>query len=358
MPLPVLTTEDDVRSIVTYLKTKPIGATLAEAGAVVKKQVLDSRKISAYVQWGLVTRDGDRLKLSPLGWDLARKPQTEAEVFRSILDAIVPYRSALEWIHHQQLPSVTNIDVAANWHEHHAKALGTDNEGTIKDAGVCFFHLCEAAGLGKLTIGRHGLSTRLDVDREALAAHIEAGPTAPPWDSPSEEAPATHTVTSDEESHPDTLVEEPPSKSVSPPPPERLRVFIAHGKNLEIVSQIETMLELADIDSEVAEEEETPAIPVPDKVLNAMRRCSAGIIAVTVEQGPDADANNFTLNENVLIEIGAAFVLYDRRVVLVWDKRLPVPSNLQGLYRCEFEGEELSWGAAMKLMKAIQKFKN
>ncbi len=59
----------------------------------------------------------------------------------------------------------------------------------------------------------------------------------------------------------------------------------------------------------------------------------------------------------MLIEIGAAFVLYERRVVLVWDKRIPVPSNLQGLYRCEFEGDELTWRAGMRLMKAIQQFK-
>jgi hypothetical protein len=58
-----------------------------------------------------------------------------------------------------------------------------------------------------------------------------------------------------------------------------------------------------------------------------------------------------------LIEIGAAFVLYDRRVVLLWDKRVPVPSNLQGLYRCDYEGNELSWTEGMKLMKAIQGFK-
>jgi hypothetical protein len=42
---------------------------------------------------------------------------------------------------------------------------------------------------------------------------------------------------------------------------------------------------------------------------------------------------------------------------LLWDKRIPRPTNLQGLYRCEFEGEDLSWSAGMKLMKAIQKFK-
>ena len=126
---------------------------------------------------------------------------------------------------------------------------------------------------------------------------------------------------------------------------------------MEIVEQLQTMLGVAEIPNEVAEEEETTAIPVPDKVFSAMKRCRAAIISVSVDESHRDGNGGYTINENVLIEIGAAFVLYDRRVVLVWDKRLPVPSNLQGLYRCEYEGEELSWTAGMKLMKAIQDFK-
>jgi hypothetical protein len=117
------------------------------------------------------------------------------------------------------------------------------------------------------------------------------------------------------------------------------------------------MLDLADIASEIAEAEETTAIPVPDKVFDAMRRCQAGIIICSVEESSKDADGNYALNDNVLIEIGAAFVLYEKRVVLVWDKRLPIPSNLQGLYRCEFEGDDLSWSAGMKLMKAIRGFK-
>jgi len=117
------------------------------------------------------------------------------------------------------------------------------------------------------------------------------------------------------------------------------------------------MLEMGDIKGEIAEAEETTAIPVPEKVFNAMRRCNAGIIVVSVEDSSKDLKSNFTVNDNVLIEIGAAFVLYDKKVVLVWDKRIPVPSNLQGLYRCEFEGNELAWSAGMKLMKAIKEFR-
>lgn len=355
MSLPIITTADDVREIIKYLRNKPTGATIAEAKAAVRKQILDARKVAAYQFWGLISKDGERVKLSPLGWELARQPGTEAQVFRTVLDSKTPYRSVLEWIHHQNLDAVTNVDVAAHWHEHHKEALGTDNETTIKDMAVCFFHLCQAAGLGKLTLGRQKQSTRLNVERAELKNYIEAGPSTPPWVEP----PAETAKEEKKEQAVSTISPErtQPPPTVPAPTSEKLRVFISHGKNMQIVEQVQTMLELADIEGVIAEKEETAAIPVPDKVFNAMRRCRAGIILVTAEEGKKDDAGNYSLNDNVLIEIGAAFVLYDRRAVLLWDKRLPVPSNLQGLYRCEFEGNELTWSAGTKLMKAIQGFK-
>jgi hypothetical protein len=137
--------------------------------------------------------------------------------------------------------------------------------------------------------------------------------------------------------------------------PQPFRVFITHGKNMDIVGQVKDVLELYDIEYEVAVEEESPAIPVPQKVLSAMRRCSAGVMVVSADD--DAAAAASTINNNVLIEIGAAFVLYDQRVVLLWDKRLKVPSNLQGLYRCEFEGNQLSFVGGTKLAKAVKGFR-
>ncbi len=132
-------------------------------------------------------------------------------------------------------------------------------------------------------------------------------------------------------------------------------MFITHGKNTGIVEQVKDVLSLYDIEFEVAVEEETTAIPVPQKVLAAMRRCKAGIMIVTADD--DGAATAGTINNNVLIEIGAAFVLYDQQVVLLWDKRLRVPSNLQGLYRCEFEGDQLTFAAGTKLARAVKGFR-
>ncbi len=266
----------------------------------------------------------------------------------------MPYRSALEWLHHQNLEAVTNADVAAHWHEHHTESLGSDKEGTIKDQAVCFFRITEGAGLGKMTIGRKGASTRLEVDRKALAGYIEAGPTAVPLAEFIEEsmAPLELDGQANRPDHPASAKVPVEQKEEAP----HLRVFITHGKNLELVEQVETMLQISEIDYEIAIKEESTAIPVPEKVFGAMRRCTAGIIIVSKEQA-QGDSSVVQINPNVLIEIGAAFVLYDRRVVLMWEKGMAVPSNLQGLYRCEFEGKELGWAAGMKLMKAIKEFR-
>jgi len=354
---------DDVRAIVSYLRTRPVGATSAEARAVVRPQVLDGRKVAAYIAWGIVERDGERLKLAPRGWDLARKPQEEALVLRSVLDGIPPYRSVLEWAHHQKMASFTNVDVAAHWAEHHSAAVGTENENTIKDAAVCFFHLAQGAGLGKLTIGRRSKATRLDLNREQLQRYVEAGPSTPPWTDSTTAAPASDvspTAAPSIQSEVIPVASTPQSAAVIPEPKAggRLRVFISHSsRNMEIVEQVESLLTLAQMDTEVAEAEETTAIPVSEKVFELMHRSDAAIIAVTVDDRKKDASGKYFINENVLIEIGAAFVLYQRQVVLLWDKRLPVPSNLQGLYRCEFEGNELTWSAGMKLSKAIQNFK-
>ncbi|MCC2031846.1 TIR domain-containing protein [Microbacterium allomyrinae] len=356
MTLPIKTGVDDALAVVAYLKSKPTGATLAEAKAVIDNRVLDGRKLNAYQVWGLVEQEGEKYKLTDRGRRLARDPESSPQIFREVINSIPTYRSAIEWAYHQKFDTISVDDLAANWHAHHREALGTDADGSIKGAVTCFFNVADGAGLGKYVVGRSGGMTRLEVYSAQLKPLVEAGPSDPPWQKQS-----TEEHDSEEESDSDDVEPSAPAAPVVPaelpaPEAESVRVFISHGKNMDVVDQVKTVLDLADIKWEVAVEEESAAIPVPDKVFGAMRSCNAGIICVSGEEVSGTEGE-YTLNQNVLIEIGAAFVLYDRRVVLLWDKRIPVPSNLQGLYRCEFDGDELSWSAGTKLMKAIQGFK-
>ena len=240
--------------------------------------------------------------------------------------------------------------------------LGTDNEQSIKDRVVCFFRVCEEGNLGTLTIGRRGQTTRLALSTDVLELFIGAGiPKAEEEaeesidaESEIEESTEANTATEEHSSVPAAHVPHPVDSSNDD---TKVRVFISHGKNMELVEQVETMLGVAEIPYELAVSEETSAIPVPEKVFNSMRKCNAAVIIVSVDEEPGEDETP-SINQNVLIEIGAAFVSYNKKVILLWDKRIPVPSNLQGLYRSEFEGDELSWKSGMKLMKALKDFQN
>jgi|WetSurMetagenome_2_1015567.scaffolds.fasta_scaffold58779_2 hypothetical protein len=133
--------------------------------------------------------------------------------------------------------------------------------------------------------------------------------------------------------------------------------FISHSKNDTILEQIKTILEFGQFKYTVAEEVETTSIPIPEKVFTLMRNCNCAIINVSADEKEKNLDNSYRVNPNVLIEIGAAFLAYNRKVILLADKRVTLPTNLQGLYRCEYEGNELSFSAALKLQKALVQFR-
>jgi predicted nucleotide-binding protein len=145
-----------------------------------------------------------------------------------------------------------------------------------------------------------------------------------------------------------------------PPRLERnRRVFVSHGSNRQVVEHLKELLEYGEYDPVVAVERETTSKPVPDKVLDDMRSCAAGIIHVGVESViiDTEGAEHPQLNSNVLIEIGAAMALYGRNFILLVEEGTRLPSNLQGLYEVRYEGKSMDAGATMKLLKAFKEFK-
>jgi predicted nucleotide-binding protein len=137
------------------------------------------------------------------------------------------------------------------------------------------------------------------------------------------------------------------------------KVFITHGKNKAFIDPIKKLLTFGELEAVVADEKQTVSQPVPEKVMEDMRSCGAAIIHVEDEKRlMDKEAKeHVVLNENVLIEIGAAMALYGRRFILVVKDGVQLPSNLQGLYEVRYEGATLDGNATIKLLEAINDMK-
>lgn len=136
-------------------------------------------------------------------------------------------------------------------------------------------------------------------------------------------------------------------------------IFIAHGKNSQtIVGQLKELISYGQMKPIVSVDRETTAIPVPMKVFEDMRACDAAIIHLDMDILTLADGTTRTqINENVLIEIGAAMALYQDRVILLCQRGTTLPSNLQGLYYCEYNGNQLDYASTIKLLKAMQEIR-
>lgn len=150
------------------------------------------------------------------------------------------------------------------------------------------------------------------------------------------------------------------SNSVVEPARANRRVFITHGKNMAFIEPIKKLLGFGELIPVVSVEKQSVSQPVPDKVMNDLRSCSAAIIHVDSEETLiDREAKEQTvINPNVLIEIGAAMALFGRRFILLVRDGVKLPSNLQGLYEVRYQGDVLDGAATIRLLEAINDIKN
>ena len=95
------------------------------------------------------------------------------------------------------------------------------------------------------------------------------------------------------------------------------------------------------------------------KVMAEMRSCGAAIIHVEDERHlvDKQGSEHIVLNDNVLIEIGAALALFGQRFILVVKEGVKLPSNIQGLLELRYKGSTLDMEETVKLLEAINDMK-
>lgn len=140
----------------------------------------------------------------------------------------------------------------------------------------------------------------------------------------------------------------------------RRRVFITHGKDRALVEPIRKLLEYGELEAVISVERQSVSKPVPEKIMDDMRRSGAAIIHVDADTViTDKDGiEHVLLNPNVLIEIGAAMAFYGRRFILLVREGVKLPSNLQGLYEVRYPGSTLDASATIRLLEAMKDIKN
>jgi predicted nucleotide-binding protein len=282
--------------------------------------------------------------LTPLGRRIVAST-VEGDDVVAMREALLRPRVVGEFLHKYDGSPLPSPEIAINVLEDMgvpAKAAQRTRELIVTEA--------EALGLlveikGKRYVKLESAPLVPKAPSDTVAGTVQAEPTAP-------------MVTLGEDTYKEE--EATPVPPVTKALPDTSRVFITHGSNKAIVEQIQEILTFGKFDPVVSVQKESTAKPVPDKVMDDMRGCHAAIVHVSTEKvlHDENDTEVRMLNPNVLIEIGAAMALYGRRFVLLVEKGVTLPSNLQGLYEVRYEGDRLDYEATMKLLKAFNEFRS
>jgi hypothetical protein len=342
--LPALATPGDLREAVQYLKRKPAGVTVVAALADAKRRVFEPRKVEAYESWGFVARRGTRLLLTRRGREFARSLEPGTRAYRALLDSNPLYRAALVWMQRQGLDLVTYGDVASYLKEEFGPLLGPIDSKAAEDGVICFFHLCQAAELGTLTIGKRGQPARLRVEREGLDEYVEGRGAAGRGETRAREGADAESA-GDGEDFGDA--------------PSGTCLFITYsGQPAHVVAQIQTVFELAGIRSHASERAPHggDAVLIADEAAEVMRRCDAALVLLSeADCRPDASGAP-AVSQRALVEVGAASVLYERRVLLLLDAPAALPAGLASLPHVTLGEGGLTWEVGIELLKAVRGF--
>lgn len=136
--------------------------------------------------------------------------------------------------------------------------------------------------------------------------------------------------------------------------PRLAQFFIAFGKDREALKQFQTMLKELGIPYLVAEDEAHAGRPISEKVADLMKACSAGIFIFSADDKfEDRDGNIiFKPRENVVFELGAASLLYGRRIVIFKEKDVSFPTDFRDLGYIEYEKGSLA-AKSIELLKEL-----
>jgi predicted nucleotide-binding protein len=169
-----------------------------------------------------------------------------------------------------------------------------------------------------------------------------------PQGQPTSSAPAEDTAI------PVQLPAPPPVTDPVPERPKPMQVFVAHGKNRKPLEQLRKILNEWQVPFVVAVDAPNEGRPIPEKVADLMKSCSAGIFIFSAdEEFTDASGNKiFRPSQNVIYELGAAALLYGRKIVVFKESGVTFPSDFSDLGTIQFEQDSLD-AKAMDLLREL-----
>ena len=136
------------------------------------------------------------------------------------------------------------------------------------------------------------------------------------------------------------------------------QIFVGHGKNRKPLEDLKKILDNFKIRYKVAIDEPHKGRPISAKVAELMKECSAGVFIFTCDEqfyvGEDSKelSEIWRPSENVVYELGAASILWDKKIIILKEEGVNFPSDFNDLGYITFKEGELK-NRALELLQEL-----
>lgn len=277
-----------------------------------------------------------QFKLLPLGQAATGGDEVaREEALKKAVLNVEPFKVFLESFDGKKVPAETVLrsfltgtaDVPEAWAEECA-------ERVLIDARYAGF-LRDVKGSEYVTFGSNGTrpSTNTEDDDEADSEQdgLREGDAEAESDADDSTQPATS----------------PPTPPTAKDPDVVKKLFVAHGKDRSPLDTLKQSLAALKVPFAVAVDEPHAGRPISAKVASLMRdECSSAIFIFTADERFLRENEDGTMeevwrpSENAVYELGAASILYGKRIVIFKEKRVSLPSDFSDLGYIEFESDQ------------------
>lgn len=312
---------------------------LAEAAGTKPSSSRWRNLVVAATRYGLTSGNynADSIALTPLGESITapRNSSERSESRRRAFQFVPIFARLLEHYSNNKVPErgfLKNtlerepFEVDTSWSEEVADLFLSDGQyvGLVREISGSLYVISE--GSDAVVEGAPA-----DVIQEPIASELDSG-----MDRSNQELTPHRTLT---------------------PTADRLRpmqIFVAHGKRRKPLDQLMKILNEWKVPYLVAVDEPNAGRPISQKVADLMKACTAGIFIFTrdAEFTDGKDNVVYRPSENVIYELGAASLLYGRKIVILKEEGVTFPTDFSDLGWIEFEQDALD-AKAMELLREL-----
>jgi hypothetical protein len=134
---------------------------------------------------------------------------------------------------------------------------------------------------------------------------------------------------------------------------EKSRLYLSLSEVTAEMMDLKNLLELLGFECHVAERIQQANDQLTEKSFEPLKTCNAGIVVITETDCSAGITGNLILTPEIQMEIGAAYLLYDRRIILLRERGIDVPGYWKNITTFELNNSRFDWQQGLALTKIL-----